>query len=180
MAMSSEGAGEAPRPTLIERLRARLGIKTEQTLRRDIEGALADEKASAQDVFSPEERAMLRNILGLREVRVEDVMVPRADIAAVEHEISIGDLLKVFQDARHSRLPVYRETLDDPVGMVHIRDFLAYLTTGAPRSPRAATGAGASPIRRSISPRSTSITRSPRPGSRVPSCSCRHRCRPST
>ncbi len=121
------------KPTLIGRLRARLGLKSEQTLRSDIEGALADTKPATQDDFTPDERRLLRNILELRDVRVEDVMIPRAEIESVDQAISIGELLKIFQEARHSRLPVYRDSLDDPVGMVHIRDFLAYLTTGAPK-----------------------------------------------
>ncbi len=57
---------------------------------------------------------MLRNVLGLHKVRVDDVMIPRADIVAVSNETSLGDLLKLFRSAGHSRLPVYGETLDDP------------------------------------------------------------------
>ena len=59
---------------------------------------------------------MLKNILGLRECRIESVMVPRADIVAVQHDISIGELVKLFAGAAHSRLVVYNDTLDDPVG----------------------------------------------------------------
>ena len=96
------------------------------SLRTQMEGALAEE--SGDDAFSAEEKAMLRNILALREMRVNDVMVPRADIDAVEHDISLGALLAVYEDVGHSRLPVYRETLDDPVGMVHIKDVLGLMT----------------------------------------------------
>ncbi|WP_319533278.1 hemolysin family protein [uncultured Cohaesibacter sp.] len=96
------------------------------SLRTQMEGALAEE--SGDDAFSAEEKAMLRNILALREMRVDDVMVPRADIDAVEHDISLGTLLAVYEDVGHSRLPVYRETLDDPVGMVHIKDVLGLMT----------------------------------------------------
>jgi CBS domain containing-hemolysin-like protein len=78
---------------------------------------------------------MLKNILGLRELRVADVMIPRADIVAVQHDIGLGELLKVFENAGHSRLVVYKETLDDAIGMVHIRDLLAFMTA------RAAAGA---------------------------------------
>ena len=58
--------------------------------------------------FSPGERAMLNNILRLREMRVEDVMVPRADIKAVEISTTLGDLLRVFEESGHSRMPVYQ------------------------------------------------------------------------
>jgi CBS domain containing-hemolysin-like protein len=83
---------------------------------------------------------MLRNILGLRERRVEDVMVPRADIVAVQQDVSLGELIKVFEGAGHSRLVVYNDTLDDPVGMVHIRDLVAYMAARATVKPEAAVG----------------------------------------
>lgn len=97
------------------------------TLREDITDALRTDGDSNM-AFSPEERAMLNNILRLREVRVEDVMVPRADIMAVDHDVSLGELLEIFEDSGHSRMPVFCENLDDPRGMVHIRDLLAYLS----------------------------------------------------
>ncbi|HEY6258576.1 MAG TPA: CBS domain-containing protein, partial [Xanthobacteraceae bacterium] len=81
--------------------------------------------------FSPRESAMLQNILGLRERRVVDVMVPRADIIAVQQEIALGELMKVFASAGHSRLVVYDDMLDDAVGMVHIRDLIAFMTAHA-------------------------------------------------
>jgi magnesium and cobalt transporter len=58
-------------------------------------------------------------------------MIHRADIVAVKQDISIGELMGLFESAAHSRLVVYNETLDDPVGIVHIRDLLAYMTTKA-------------------------------------------------
>jgi CBS domain containing-hemolysin-like protein len=78
---------------------------------------------------------MLKNILGLRERRVIDVMVPRADIVAVQKDIGLGELMKIFESAGHSRLVVYEDTLDDAIGMVHIRDLVAFV------SARAAAGA---------------------------------------
>jgi CBS domain containing-hemolysin-like protein len=83
----------------------------------------------------PEERTMIRNILALRGRRIEDVMVPRADIVAVQNDISIGELVKVFEKAAHSRLVVYNDTLDDPIGMVHIRDLIAFMTARATVDP---------------------------------------------
>jgi CBS domain containing-hemolysin-like protein len=78
---------------------------------------------------------MLKNILGLRERRVGDVMVPRADIIDVQQDISLGELIRVFERAGHSRLVVYNDTLDDPVGMVHIRDLIAFMTARAAVDP---------------------------------------------
>jgi CBS domain containing-hemolysin-like protein len=95
------------------------------SIRDDLEIVL--EAASGETGFSPEERAMLANILELRERRLDDVMVPRADIVAVQQDITLGELVKVFEGAGHSRLVVYNDTLDEPVGMVHIRDLIAFM-----------------------------------------------------
>jgi CBS domain containing-hemolysin-like protein len=100
------------------------------SIRADLETVL-ETGTAGETGFSPEERAMLKNILGLRERRVEDVMVPRADIVAVQQDIVLGDLVKVFESAGHSRLVVYNDTLDDPIGMVHIRDLIAFMASRA-------------------------------------------------
>jgi CBS domain containing-hemolysin-like protein len=81
--------------------------------------------------FSAVERTMLRNILNLHERRIADVMVHRADVVAVKRDIPLGELMDRFESAGHSRLVVYNETLDDPVGIVHIRDLLAFMTARA-------------------------------------------------
>ncbi len=110
-----------PGPGLLDRMRALFGIGG-ASIRDDIEDAL--EETGTAEVFSPQERAMLRNVLGLHEVRVEDIMVPRTDIIAVTTAMTLRDVLAVFRSAGHSRLPVHGETLDDPRGMIHIRDFM--------------------------------------------------------
>jgi CBS domain containing-hemolysin-like protein len=99
------------------------------SIRSDLQVLLEGE--GAETGFSPEESRMLKNILSLRERRVDDVMVPRTDIIAVQQDVPLGDMLKVFKDAAHSRLVVYNDTLDDPVGMVHIRDMIAFMMTQA-------------------------------------------------
>ncbi|HUG61355.1 MAG TPA: hemolysin family protein [Methylomirabilota bacterium] len=121
-----------PHPTAgwLSRLREAIGFKTSATLRENLELAL-DQEDALDAAFSPEERAMIRNILRLRETRVDDVMVPRADIDAVEVDITLSELLTAFQASGHSRMPVYRETLDDAIGMVHIKDLMAYITDRA-------------------------------------------------
>ncbi|MFN8831925.1 MAG: hemolysin family protein [Labrys sp. (in: a-proteobacteria)] len=120
-------AGES----FLDRIKIALGLKAPASIREDLADALENTGGSEDSGFSPEERAMLKNILSLREKRVDDVMVPRADIVAVPIDISLADLLKTFQTAGHSRLPVHGETLDDPRGMVHIRDFIAWLASRA-------------------------------------------------
>lgn len=137
--------GDRPSDRWIDRLKQVLGLKTPASIREELAEALADEEIAK--VFSPEERAMLSNILRLREVHVDDVMVPRADIDAVEVSISVGELLKRFQDSGHSRMPVFRETLDDPVGLVHIKDLMAYIarSAGEAAADDADDGNGAGP-----------------------------------
>jgi hemolysin (HlyC) family protein len=124
----SEAAGNGA-GWFVRMLRAWFGWKP-GSIRADLEVVL-EAGAAGETGFSPEERAMLKNILGLRERRVEDVMVPRADIVAVQQDIVLGDLVKVFEGAGHSRLVVYNDTLDDPVGMVHIRDLIAFMASRA-------------------------------------------------
>jgi len=108
--------------------------------RSDLQTVLANGSVGEEGGFSPQERTMLTNILALRGRRVDDVMVPRADIISVQEDISLGELIKVFESAGHSRLVVYNETLDDPVGMVHIRDVIAHMakraTVSAAKSTR--------------------------------------------
>ena len=114
-------------------VRALFGWKP-STVRADLKDIL-DVMSPGESGFSPEESRMLKNILGLRERRVGDVMVPRADIVAVQQDINIGELVRVFEGASHSRLVVYNDTLDDPVGMVHIRDLIAFMTARAAVDP---------------------------------------------
>jgi CBS domain containing-hemolysin-like protein len=108
------------------------------TTRADLEQVLAAPPAGSG--FSAEEAAMVRNILGLRDYRVERVMIPRADIVAVQQDIALAALIKVFESAGHSRLVVYNDTLDDPTGMVHIRDLISFMAA------RAGGGASADPL----------------------------------
>ena len=113
--------------------RALFGWRTGPT-RADIEVVL-EAAVPGETGVSPEERTMIRNILALRGRRIDDVMVPRGDIVAVQQDISLGELVKVFEKAGHSRLVVYNDTLDDPMGMVHIRDLIAFMTAHATVSP---------------------------------------------
>lgn len=113
--------------------RALFGWKNGPT-RADIEVVL-EATGPGEAGVSPEERTMIRNILALRGRRIEDVMVPRGDIIAVQIEISIGELVKVFEKAGHSRLVAYNDSLDDPVGMAHIRDLIAFMTAKATIDP---------------------------------------------
>ncbi len=116
--------------TFLTRLWRRVRGVSEPNLRESIEDAL-DETEEEGTEFSLEERHMLRNLLGFRDVRVDDVMVPRADISAIDLATFGEDVLAVFVNSGHSRLPVYRDTLDTPVGMLHLKDVIAARREGA-------------------------------------------------
>ncbi|MCC2110109.1 MAG: HlyC/CorC family transporter, partial [Hyphomicrobiales bacterium] len=128
--------------TLLDRMRNLLGLSP-ASLRDDIEDAL--EQPQNADDFSPQERVILRNVLELHEHRVRDIMIPRADIVAVGITATLAEVLTMFRTAGHSRLPVHGDTLDDPRGMIHIRDFVDYLAgaveLGMRRRKRSATEA---------------------------------------
>lgn len=121
------------RPAGSGRLQALLGMLTrrrrggEETLRDAIEELIEEEPADTTEGESVrrDERHLILNVLTLRERTAVDVMVPRADIVAVPIGGTFDELVRVMIEAGHSRLPVFRETLDDVIGFVHIRDVLA-------------------------------------------------------
>jgi CBS domain containing-hemolysin-like protein len=112
------------------------GDDQEETLRDRIEDAIDEHEdeggKSPIGDLAPIERQMLRNLLHFGERDAGDVGVPRADIIAVEEKTSFADLVKLFEEAGHSRLPVYQEALDTIIGMVHIKDVFNILASGAP------------------------------------------------
>lgn len=101
------------------------------SLRQSVETLIA-ERGDDGTALDEEERVMLLNLLKFGESRVEDVMVPRADIVAVPDAATLADVVKLMSRVGHSRLPVYRDSLDDVIGMVHVRDLLAYWSADAP------------------------------------------------
>jgi CBS domain containing-hemolysin-like protein len=113
------------------------GEDAEPTLREEIEEAIdeAEESRQVAGDLSPAERQMLRNILHFGEQTAGDICVTRGDIMAVPSSISFDDLVRAFADAGHSRLPVYGESLDDVIGMIHIKDvFMANVDATRDRS----------------------------------------------
>lgn len=121
-------------------LRALLfGEEQEESLRERLEEAIEEHesdgaRAPAGDL-APIERQMLKNLLHFGERDAGDVGVPRADIVAVEEQTSFAELVQLFAEAGHSRLPVYREELDTIIGMVHIKDVFEILAKGEAHPP---------------------------------------------
>lgn len=83
----------------------------------------------SDDIVTPHERALLNNILKLRDIRVADMMIPRADIIATDIHTTRDELIAIVASQHISRLPVYEDTLDNVMGTVHIRDIVASLST---------------------------------------------------
>ncbi len=126
-------SGNGGKASVLVRLRQLLGGRqSEPSLRESIAELVqeaADEQPAAgvQPELDRQERALIANILRLRETTADDVMVPRADIVAMRVEVSLEEALQHIRWEGHSRLPVFREQLDDIVGMVHIKDVIAYV-----------------------------------------------------
>lgn len=132
--MSKQSAQRKPGglwPPIRQWVIAKLKSPSEKrSLRESIEKAIGG-KSAIGDELGPQERHMLMNVLSFAGQRVDDVMVPRADIVAIEITESLQDLLQLTHEKSHSRLPLYRDTLDEPVGMVHIKDVLGWMANHA-------------------------------------------------
>ncbi len=93
---------------------------------RDTLEELIEEREDAEVPINDDERRLMANILDLRDRDVHDVMVPRADVVGVDKSVELAELIGLMTELGHSRIPVYHETLDDALGMVHIKDVLAW------------------------------------------------------
>ena len=105
----------------------RLGLSEQPTLRDKLE-VLVREEAKGTGGFSAEERKMLSGLLRFGASRVDEIMVPRADIIAVDEMEPLGELIRLFEESGVSRIPIFHETLDDPRGMVHIKDLFRWIS----------------------------------------------------
>lgn len=124
----SSPASAAPRgPTLWQRLKSLLALRT-VSLRDDLEVALESDGSGEVGDFTPSERTILRNVLELGEKRVDDVMVPRADIEAIDADDTLGALVARFRQVGHSRIPAYDDNLDNILGFVHVKDAMRRIT----------------------------------------------------
>jgi magnesium and cobalt transporter len=133
--MSNTDSTSSETPEKPQRSRARnwwrslLGRGDTNSLRDSLEEMIVEHDETGRSL-TEQERGMLANILSFGELRVDDVMVPRVDVVALEESATLDEVLRVFRESNHSRWPIYRETLDDPLGMVHIKDIVKYLTPG--------------------------------------------------
>lgn len=101
--------------------------KDKKNIKEDLETVL-DNKSNNIDGISKQERIMLMNILKIDKILARDIMIPRAEIIAVEENISFIEVIKIFVDGAHSRIPIYKEKLDNITGMLHIKDLVKFQT----------------------------------------------------
>lgn len=105
------------------------GTKPEGSLHETLRDFVSEED---NEPLAEDERSLIKNILAMRDLRAVDVMIPRADIIAIDSSISTQDLFTLLSERQFSRFPVYKETLDDVIGTVHIKDVLACLARNQP------------------------------------------------
>tara|TARA_B100000242_G_scaffold266516_1_gene215418 strand:- start:18728 stop:19702 length:975 start_codon:yes stop_codon:yes gene_type:complete len=106
--------------------------KSDSTLRETIEEYIEDNDTDEDNPASYHEKTLIANVLKLRDTPVVDAMIPRADIVAIDSSLNEQDLLAQFSSIQYSRLPVYKEKLDDVLGTIHIKDILSALSKGQP------------------------------------------------
>jgi len=123
---SADGSGVTPLGRAWARLRGFFRPREGESHLRETLEEIIDEQDSEATEIDDDARTLIGNVLKLHDVTVYDVMVPRADIVAVEMGMAFSDLVELMSAEGHSRMPVYREALDDVCGMVHIKDVLAW------------------------------------------------------
>jgi len=119
-------------PGLLERLNPFRKKSNGDNSVRDTLEELLEEREEQEIPLEAEEAQLLKNILGLRERTIEDVCVPRSDICAIGVDATLEEVVGLMTKEGHSRIPVYGEDLDDPVGMVHIKDVIAWQNQSTP------------------------------------------------
>ncbi len=128
LAKTQNGKAEATAPTggVLAWLKNLLGLKAGESSARDVLEELIEEREEGEVPIDAEERLLMANILELKGRTIHDVMVPRADIISIESGTGLSGVIDLLTREGHSRLPVFNEDLDDSIGMIHIKDVLAW------------------------------------------------------
>ena len=137
LAASKTSTSENKRsPSLVQAvrdwLRHALTQRHEGSLKEVLEEVIEEHEDDAKVGMTQEERVMLHNVLSFSDIKVSDIMIPRSDIAAVEHDISLIGLKDHVNEQRHTRIPVYQGTLDHVLGFVHVKDLLVMFSGDKP------------------------------------------------
>lgn len=114
----------------MQRLRCwvKAAFRSDASLKEALEEVIEEHEEQADDRLEPEEKVMLHNLLSFSDTKVSDIMIPRADIIAVPEDITLPALKKHIMEMRHTRMPVYEETLDKVKGFIHVKDLVAMLS----------------------------------------------------
>jgi CBS domain containing-hemolysin-like protein len=143
---SPSGGRSARRHGLWDLIKQRFGQGRDSSLGESLQNVIeTHSSADGSPQMADEAKSMMLNIIEFADMRVEDVMVPRADIVALEDTVTIRTLLESFIDANHSRLPIYHETLDDIGGFIHVKDLLRWMTQRSGQKKRTSKSAAAKP-----------------------------------
>lgn len=126
-------AGVGPETALLSRVLGWFGLRRshEGSLREAVEEALEEHGEYADAPVDPEEKNLIQNVLSFGEISVSDVMIPQSEMVTVEYGISREELVKAFVEQRHTRLPVYKGTIDGIAGFLHVKDMVQVLGGGA-------------------------------------------------
>lgn len=118
---------DSPKPlSFWRRLFRTLGLRQSNSLEDEV-AELIEEHDPEGVQIGDEERNILSNVLGLSDIKVSDIMIPRVNIVAAENNISLEDLRQLISDKEHTRIPVYKKSLDNVIGFVHIKDLIPFL-----------------------------------------------------
>lgn len=112
--------------SLIKKIRGRvvkMFFPSGNSLEEDI-AEFIEERDPEGTKISAEERNIMHNVFGLSEIKVSDMMIPRTDIIAIEQNISLSDLKEIISDKEHTRMPIYNDSLDKVIGVLHVKDLL--------------------------------------------------------
>jgi magnesium and cobalt transporter len=126
---ASPNGDSRPEPSIVRSVSAwllRAFARNGDTTWQESLEELIEEEEEISEQITPEERDLLMNLLRFGRLNAEDAMVPRPDIIAIDESAALDDVVAAIKKSGHSRMPVYRDTLDEVVGMVHIRDVMAY------------------------------------------------------
>lgn len=127
---------DGPRPEFGQKLkvflRRLMGPKSDASLKEVLEEVIEEHEGQSEQPMDPEEKVMLQNMLSFSDIKVDDILIPRSDISAVPHDITLDELKKHFISERHTRIPVYEETMDKVLGFLHVKDMLPMLSGDKP------------------------------------------------
>ncbi len=132
LAVECSNGHDGSRAGFLSRIISACKKQPDTTLREAIEEYIEEPQNTDLDPVSLHERGLFSNILKLRDIRVVKIMVPRADIAAIDINTSEKELFALLAEKQYSRIPVYKDTLDDVLGTIHLKDIMEALAKGEP------------------------------------------------